>query len=236
LNLGWKLAAAVHGNATPALLSSYSDERVPVIASMLDRTTKVALKMREVAFKPMTAARFDQNFNQLGIHYSWSPVVVDDLKIAPTADDMAQGNVDVYTSGPELHAGDRAPGATGLVSIDGTGEVSLFDIFSASSHLGLIFVNAGAGTDDVSHMLGALHAVGFKLVRPTLVYTEKPDTVPEGAAHALVDRDGHAFATYKPQRYGSVTAAIVRPDGIVGAFVRDPKSVGVYFSKIYAIV
>jgi 2-polyprenyl-6-methoxyphenol hydroxylase-like FAD-dependent oxidoreductase len=60
LNLGWKLAAAVHGRATPGLLSSYSDERMPVIASMLNRTTKMMLKMHQTAFKPLTngAARF----------------------------------------------------------------------------------------------------------------------------------------------------------------------------------
>jgi hypothetical protein len=205
---------------------------------MLDRTTKVTLKMQNAAFKPMAngGPGFEQNLNQLGIHYSWSPVIVDDIKKAPTKDDMAQGNVDVYTSGSDLHAGDRAPGATGLVSLDGAGEASLFDLFSASSHLGLIFVGAEADTKDVSSMLAALQVAGSDLVRPTLVYAEKPETLPEGGAQAFrvfVDRDGHASAAYKPQRYGPVAAAIVRPDGIVGAMVRDPKSVQAYFGKIY---
>jgi hypothetical protein len=236
LNLGWKLAAAVHGRATPGLLSSYSDERMPVMASMLNRTTKMMLKMHQTAFEPLTdgAARFEQNLTQLGIYYSWSPIIVDDIKSAPSADDMSQGNVDVYTSGPELHAGDRAPSATGLVAVDGSeSETTLFDLFDAGSHLGLIFVQNEAVESDITSMLYAVTSVGGNLVRPSLVYAQKPSGVPDGAAHAFVDRDGHASAAYKPQRYGSVAAAIVRPDGIVGAMVQNPKSVGVYFNKIY---
>ncbi|WP_028564171.1 FAD-dependent monooxygenase [Salinispora tropica] len=39
VNLGWKLAAAVHGWAAPGLLDSYHDERHPVAARVLDHVT-----------------------------------------------------------------------------------------------------------------------------------------------------------------------------------------------------
>jgi hypothetical protein len=215
--------------------------------------------------------RFDQDLNQLGVHYKWSDIVVDDLpkaKATVAVDDAAGGDacagvnahahvranpddieeVDVYTTGAELHAGDRAPNATGLISVlvkghqEGEDANSLFDHFSPSHHVGLVFVSNGANMQDVTAMLNVLHAIGSDLVRPTLVYAASSEIdksglvsqVPgSGGAQMLVDRDEHAFAAYKPQRYGSVSTAIIRPDGVIGAMVCNPRSIRVYFGKIY---
>jgi hypothetical protein len=238
LNLGWKLAAAVHGRAAPMLLDSYSEERQPVIESMLQRTTTEFTKTREMAIKEKGKhmARFDQDLNQLGIHYSWSPIIIDDLeKAAATGNGTASTEVDAYTAGSEVHAGNRAPNASGLISVNGSSdsETSLFDLISPQTHLALVFVNAEADLQDIASILSALHSIGPALVRSTLVYAQKPHTVPEGVDGAVIDRDGHAFAAYKPQRYGLITAAIIRPDGMIGAMVRDFKSVGAYFGKLY---
>jgi hypothetical protein len=231
VNLGWKLAAAIHGHAAPTLLDSYSEERVPVIASMLNRTSKI---MRDKAAAPPANGfpRFDQNLNQLGIHYAWSSIIVDDLGKV-TGDETNSGEVDAYTAGAELHAGDRAPNATGLVSVVKNEETSVFDLVSVSSHLGIVFILKEANVQEIASMLDAINSIGGYLARSILVYAEKPGTVSPEASQAFVDRDGHAFAAYKAQRYGSVSAAIIRPDGVVGAMISDPKSVKVYFSKIY---
>jgi hypothetical protein len=223
----------VHGHAASTLLNSYTDERTPVIASMLNRSSHFT---RLIDSKALANGfpKFDQNFDQLGIHYSWSSIVVDDLGKEIASHVAATGEVDAYTAGAELHAGDRAPNATGLVLVGMHKETSLFDLFSLSSHLGVVFIHPDADAHDISCMLGALTAIGGALVRTIVVYAKKPSVTAQGAAQALVDNGGHAFAAYKPQRYGSVAAAIVRPDGVLGAMVREPKSIGVYFGKIYA--
>ncbi len=43
-NLGWKLALVVNGHAKPSLLDSFTEERLPVIADMLDQTTVILKK------------------------------------------------------------------------------------------------------------------------------------------------------------------------------------------------
>ncbi|KAF7430779.1 hypothetical protein PC9H_006490 [Pleurotus ostreatus] len=43
-NLGWKLALVANGHAKPSLLDSFTEERLPVIADMLDQTTVILKK------------------------------------------------------------------------------------------------------------------------------------------------------------------------------------------------
>jgi hypothetical protein len=38
INLGWKLAMVIHGKASPKLLDTYTDDRVPVIRGVLEGT------------------------------------------------------------------------------------------------------------------------------------------------------------------------------------------------------
>jgi hypothetical protein len=203
---------------------------------MLNRSSQLTRIMADRSIKPSDSGfpKFDQNLNQLGIHYSWSSIVVDDLGKESATQVANTTEVDAYTAGAELHAGDRAPNATGLIAVGGNEVISLFDLFSVSSHLGVVFAHKEADVHVISSMLGALDAIGGTLVRTILVYAEKPSVTAQGTAQAFVDHDGHAFAAYKPERYGAVGAAIIRPDGVVGAMVRNPKSVGSYFGKIYA--
>jgi len=98
-NLGWKLAAVLAG-ASPALLDTYEDERLPVAAHVLGLST--ALHQRN--FRPSTAPA--PSIHQLDISYRGGPLAVDDR-----------------SSPGELRAGDRAPDA---VTSDGT---RLFDLF-----------------------------------------------------------------------------------------------------------
>lgn len=46
MNLGWKLAATLRGHAAPGLLDSYSDERLPVGANVLDWSRAQVALMR----------------------------------------------------------------------------------------------------------------------------------------------------------------------------------------------
>ena len=98
-NLGWKLAAVVNG-APASLLESYEAERRPVAADVLALSNTLlneAIKANSVALRKVTSV------NQLGINYRSSALSRDDR------DDSAV-----------LHAGDRAPDATGLKTLEGT--------------------------------------------------------------------------------------------------------------------
>ncbi|KAF8996467.1 FAD-binding monooxygenase, partial [Hymenopellis radicata] len=98
VNLGWKLALVAAHKASPALLDSYNDERLPVIATMLRLTT--ALLDRTIhPEEPGDLRGLTREFalRQFGVNYRKSPIIE---------------AYDPYRSGDngEARAGDRAPG------------------------------------------------------------------------------------------------------------------------------
>ena len=104
-NLGWKLAAVV-GGACPCLLDSFEAERRPVAAGVLALSDARLAQTLEYHAMPI---RRDTDTTQLGVNYRGSALVSDDR------DDTAA-----------LRAGDRAPDASGLRTVDG--EHRLFDL------------------------------------------------------------------------------------------------------------
>jgi hypothetical protein len=104
-NLGWKLAAVVKGTF-PALLDSYEAERRPVAAGVLalsNTRLKQALEHKGIP------TRRDASTTQLDVCYRCSALARDDR------DETAP-----------LRAGDRAPDATKLTTVEG--EHRLFDL------------------------------------------------------------------------------------------------------------
>jgi 2-polyprenyl-6-methoxyphenol hydroxylase-like FAD-dependent oxidoreductase len=93
-NLGWKLAAAVKGSGTEALLDSYEKERLPVIEGVLeltDRMTRMmiatagpAIWIREwvmpFAAKLGMGKRMGEKLSQLQVGYPHSPAVMADAR------------------------------------------------------------------------------------------------------------------------------------------------------------
>jgi 2-polyprenyl-6-methoxyphenol hydroxylase-like FAD-dependent oxidoreductase len=104
-NLGWKLAAVANG-AEPALLDSYEAERRPVAAGVLALSNA---RLQQVIEQKGLPTRRDASTTQLGVSYRGSALARDDR------DETAP-----------LRAGDRAPDATGLMTVDG--ERRLFDL------------------------------------------------------------------------------------------------------------
>jgi 2-polyprenyl-6-methoxyphenol hydroxylase-like FAD-dependent oxidoreductase len=88
-NLGWKLAAALHG-ADPSLLDSYEAERWPVAARVLGATAL----MHHRGFRAPEPTEPQPALHQLDIHYRDSPLAIDDRPHPG-----------------RLRAGDRAPDA-----------------------------------------------------------------------------------------------------------------------------
>ncbi|KAG6857444.1 hypothetical protein H0H87_003511 [Tephrocybe sp. NHM501043] len=234
-NLGWKLALVLRGLASPSLLRTYSEERIPVIREMLDRTTRILKR----TFTENTNDAWNRSGGllQLGINYRWSSLVFDERKRSEDAEfsDFDFGSreeeeyeaiIDAYGESADglLRGGDRAPDASDLVdcSLLTQGTVfsrRLFTIFGPAQHTILIFSAA-------LHQCPAILKLLQKLpsgVAQSVVLLSRGHTVPaccRGADAVFEDREGFAHYLYGiTDDWGVV---VVRPDGVIGAIVGGP--------------
>ncbi|KAJ7314447.1 FAD binding domain-containing protein [Mycena albidolilacea] len=239
-NLAWKLALVVQSKAPKALLNSYNDERLPVIAEMLHKST--GLLDRTVGDTSTTGdiSRWERGgaLFMFGINYRWSPIVVDeqDGDENPTA--KAESPKDPYGIHIRgLKAGDRAPDASELKNIRGT-SVRLFnDVFHFSCHTVLVFSSA---PERYSTLLAQLAhypqgLVSWIAVFPAGVSGSDTEISHVGAGFMILeDTKGHAYVGYHRRFEGGCDIVAVRPDGIIGAVVRSPEALEHYFAQIFA--
>ncbi|KAJ7720565.1 FAD binding domain-containing protein [Mycena maculata] len=139
-NLGWKLALVQRDLAPASLLDTYTEERAPVVAAMLNQITAllkdswVGANTKVTAPAPTHGGRAAWKHNgggllQLGVNCRWSSAVVDEQSMddeeLEEVDELYDGEedeeeledggaLDAYVERP-LCAGDRAPEAPGLV-------------------------------------------------------------------------------------------------------------------------
>jgi 2-polyprenyl-6-methoxyphenol hydroxylase-like FAD-dependent oxidoreductase len=189
-NLGWKLAAVAKG-ASPALLDSYEAERRPVAAGVLALSNA---RLTQAIEQKGIPTRRDASTMQLGVSYRGSALARDDR------DETAL-----------LRAGDRAPDATKLTTVEG--ERRLFDLTRGGRFTLLSF---GATTADFASPsdLGTLHVVG----QPT-----GPDDIG--------DSEGHLARAYGA---ADRTLVLIRPDGHV-ALISDAGDVSAVSDYLAAI-
>ncbi|KAH8110492.1 FAD binding domain-containing protein [Phellopilus nigrolimitatus] len=144
-NLAWKLALVVKGHASPSLLASYEEERLPAIADMLlessrlhrrayvgvenekDERARTAQGIQNTidvlgrAAAPMTEAKDDKNPEDEPLFRGRKLFQLDlNYRWSPIVLDerFSEGGtaVDAYgKAGHDVRAGDRAPDAPGLV-------------------------------------------------------------------------------------------------------------------------
>ncbi|RDB23743.1 Pentachlorophenol 4-monooxygenase [Hypsizygus marmoreus] len=251
-NLAWKLALVVRGLAPYSLLKSYTEERLPVIKEMLDRTTKILNR----TFKENHHSEGWESSGellQLGVNCRWSSIVIDERKQAELAEDADfadfdfgdesdeekpdEEKIDSYgmRAGSVLRAGDRAPDAPGLIPRMTGSKPSittrhLFQLFGSSYHTVLIFTPALA---QCLPILKALAIYPQGTIRSAVIVPPGRPVPPQsaGADFVLEDRDGHAHEGYGiNEKWGVV---IVRPDGVVGAIVGGASGVREYFTRIF---
>ena len=222
LNLAWKLSLVYKGLSPATLLDSYTTERLPVIAEMLNITTGVLRQMRE-APTIEGAMKREKRMNMLGVNCRTSPIVVDEFTNAEPVN--AYGVLDEGV----LVAGDRAPDASGLVVIANGAETRLFDVFSATYHTVLVFTPDASTTEDI---LEALKRHPEDMIRSAIVLPQgsKGTTTPQ--VDLVVDHGGHAYRAYLAVK-GEKKVVVVRPDGVVGAIVHGVEGVGAYFTNIF---
>ncbi|KAK0214864.1 FAD binding domain-containing protein [Armillaria fumosa] len=220
VNLAWKLTLVQKGLAPQSLLDSYSQERIPVIATMLDKTSELHKKI----FAPGGGqAGWARGFElrQLGVNYRSSPIVVDEAPV------KGEELVDPYRSGDDgtVRGGDRAPDAPGLIFVDDLKrETSLFDIFGSSYHTVLVF------SEDNTAVLDALKIYTAGIIKSVVILPKKP-TGAILADYVLVDGDGYAYKHYNMVEK-LTKIVVVRPDRMIGGLVRGVDGLKQYFNRI----
>jgi hypothetical protein len=189
-NLGWKLAAVAKG-ASPALLDTYETERRPVAAGVLALSNA---RLKEAIEQKRIVARSDASTMQLGLSYRGSILARDDR------DETAL-----------LRAGDRAPDATKLTTVEG--QCRLFDL-TRGGRFTLLSFGAAPAVDASPFDLRTIHVV----VQPT-----GPDDIAD-AGGQLAGASGA----------GERTLVLIRPDGYVGLIsdTGDVSAVADYLAAI----
>jgi len=225
-NLGWKLALAIKSLASPRLLDSYSAERLPVIANMLEKTTE--LLQKAIDLDPHDDIPEEESpyyrglkFYQLDINCRGSPIVADRL------------DKESYKLGKRLRAGERAPDAPGIVPLNAglrPGTTHLFDTFSSNRHTALIFVT---GDENVEPYLELLKHYPPDTVLPLIVLQQDDERNAGvfGRTNVVRDSAGHCWKSYSTEHGTKI--AIVRPDGSVGAVGSGPGVVEEYRTLIF---
>jgi hypothetical protein len=233
MNLGWKLAQVLKGLSPSTLLDTYNDERLPVIASMLEMTTTLLSKTFSNNTTDIEASvkRGGELF-QLGVNYRGSKAIVDD---SPQAKDPNEV-VDPYRSGEDgqVRAGDRAPDAPELVDSQGI-SYHIFDLFKTIHHTLLIFSSSSSliqNTLDVVQEL-APPSAQFKnvVVLPKGTEFSEVGSV-NGVDLVLKDSGGHGYAGYNIESK-QLPVVIVRPDGWIGATVADEMGAKTYIETVF---
>lgn len=204
-NLGWKLAAVLHG-APEALLDTYEEERMPVAANVLELSSKL-YKTAKGGSLPK-ATRGDQE-RQLKLNYRSSSIALN-----------AGG-----TRSRKVQAGDRAPDAP--CSCQQSGQSTLFDAFRGEHFTVLAF---GAKAIEAVSKCRWSNAQGVETqVRVSALRTQH---VADDAT-ALVDEGRHARMAYGVADDENVTF-LIRPDGYVGHIANQDwvRSIDQYLTNV----
>ncbi|EIN05287.1 hypothetical protein PUNSTDRAFT_92169 [Punctularia strigosozonata HHB-11173 SS5] len=247
VNIGWKLALVSGGHASPSLLSSYDDERHPVIRTMLQLTGGLYKTTREEKDAKKGFNR-STNFYMLDINYRWSGIVMDD-RVDPNSPEKKDTSR-AYTGNEDgVHAGERAPEAPELevirasaaASLEGQGPTSIFKLFKLTKHTALIFVKQNADSSIIAAFLQALASFPpgtvqtAVVISPSVTDEQKATfaTLTEGADVVLLDKAGHAFREYGVGDDSSQALVLVRPDGYVGAYVYGTEGLKTYTEALF---
>ncbi|KAF9237989.1 FAD binding domain-containing protein [Melanogaster broomeanus] len=235
-NLCWKLSLVIKSLAPHSLLTTYTTERVPVIAEMLKLTTQVLRKT--VVLTTNTAQdtiQHNQRMHMLGVNYRTSPIVLDEF--TPHPEDVDSYGP-IHTTG--LVAGDRAPDASALLAHVGgpNGAVvvlpeprKLFDIFRPWYHTVLFFTADVAWAQAVARSVD-LHPTVIRKVVVIPKSAPDPKECNSDIDSLLRDDEGHAFEGYHVG-IGESRVFVVRPDGCLGAIVKGKEGLRQYFDGIF---
>ncbi|EIW78242.1 hypothetical protein CONPUDRAFT_108040 [Coniophora puteana RWD-64-598 SS2] len=221
-NLAWKIALVAKGISPLSFLDSYTAERLPVIAQMLNITTTLLDK----TFGPKrgtieSAMERGRILFMLGVNYRTSPIVLDEFSAGIPPVPAYQ-----LDRSDELVAGDRAPDAPGLV--EGSATVRLFDIFKPTHHTALVFA---PDVQVAAEMIVKSFETYSAFARPVVILPASASSgSPIPSARVVIDKENYGRTHYLIKDEPRII--IVRPDGVVGAIVAGPLGVHKYFGLI----
>jgi 3-(3-hydroxy-phenyl)propionate hydroxylase len=225
-NLGWKIALVQKGVVQPHFLDSFESERIGVerrVLGMTDFTQTVMTAPRRInralrdTLLPLASGlkavqtKTSEMVSEIAIGYRKSPIVENHR----------------LPGGPR--AGDRAPDATGLESLEGR-EISLMSIFGKDHVLLALAGSELRSLDKFQEIISLLREQYDHLIRSYLVLGNKLESVQPGT-NALVDSAGQLAETY-----GNTPAFyLVRPDGYIAFRCRaaQPHLLRDYLSKLF---
>ncbi|KAK0211112.1 monooxygenase [Desarmillaria ectypa] len=225
-NLARKLSLVLKDLASSILLSTYNEERLPVITQMpyamtqlYTHTVAKEKQVNDTKEDERASGWFRWRNTALeiyGINYRYSSIVLEERDMEPhNVEDVLAHAYSGYESQGPLRAGDRAPDAP-------FGGTTLFSLFRSTVHTVLVFSKWNADTE-----------AGLKTLPPAAVHAfaiTDANVQLEGVS-VLVNNDEHARKAYMEEE-NSPTTVIVRPVSFIGAIITDVEGVGRYFSKI----
>ena len=189
-NLCWKLAAVLKGEAAPALLDSYHDERQPLATMITQSSLANALSMGRETRQEGAVLPRREFLNEQGLIFGAtyrSAALVDDGTAPPTVEDP------ITTYVPSATPGRRAPHA----ALTRGGEaISTIDLYGR----GFVLVAGSAG--------GAWAEAAGRIAAPT-----RPAVTVHRVDGDVADAEGRFHDAYGIAPEGAV---LVRPDGYVG--------------------
>ncbi|KAL5523274.1 hypothetical protein ACEPAF_1541 [Sanghuangporus sanghuang] len=224
MNLCWKLALVECGVSSPTLLSTYDEERRPVIKDMLSITTAIFDQI--VTGKVTAWPKSLLDLRQFGVNYRWSSIIVDDR---PDADPV--GTYDATLGKP--HAGDRAPEAPGLIDVKNTTKTSVFKMLVYFRHTVLVFTDTLEEATPFINELKRTPANMFQwaVILPQSMVSSRIGIAPSVEGLLLIDYDNHAYTNYLPDE--SRRVVVIRPDGVIGALTGSPIGLQKYLELIF---
>ncbi|EIW77525.1 hypothetical protein CONPUDRAFT_167712 [Coniophora puteana RWD-64-598 SS2] len=228
-NLAWKLSLVLKGLSPPSLLTTYTTERRPIIAEMLNITTAI---LNQAALGSDRSWERPDKLRMLGVNYRASPLVLDEL--SPAADRApvpAYGEADEALAGA-LVAGDRAPDAPGMVDREGRA-YRMFDILEPVRHTVLVFAPSVGQARDVVEAIEGMES-RKDVVRAVVVLPASAEVEATSEVQSMVlrDVDQFAYAGFRAKE-GEKRVVVVRPDGYVGAVVRGVDGMERYFKGVF---
>ncbi|KXN80953.1 Tetracenomycin polyketide synthesis hydroxylase TcmG [Leucoagaricus sp. SymC.cos] len=249
-NITWKLALVLKDLASPSILSTYNDERLPIIAQMLRATSQLYTHLVATPEeKPIEGPSKDDDrksgwlrwrnspLQLYGVNYRFSDIVLEKRDPAHVSADKEETVARAYAgyeASGSLLAGDRAPEAPGLITATGE-ETCLFkNYLKPVHHTVMVFASDAEGVGSVLEQEGKW----LESVVKILVITKKKlgeGEMNSGRAIFLVDSKSHAADAYHVEKE-ALNIVVVRPDGYVGAVVKDAEGANCYFRKIFRVI
>ncbi|KAF8905056.1 hypothetical protein CPB84DRAFT_1814291 [Gymnopilus junonius] len=184
---------------------------------------KLALVEKGLANQPYRSG----DLHQLNVNYRGSSITVDQ-DVAAHGEPQKKGSSYHIEDGDVVHAGDRAPDASGLIKVGSEqGPVRLFGLLNPARHTVLIF----ADKIDYKSTLTNLEKYVKELVRPVII-TKAGSEFSTPMADVFEDHDGYAHEAYKGPE-GTTGIFAIRPDGVVGCRAGNTSGLDEYFEKIF---